>query len=116
MKIIISRTSIDDKKPCKEAKKGLFPCWDTRSCSEEYFNNSFTESWRSRGKNHTKVGKYITRQLEDIEKWYIEIETLDDLIKLQKKYGDLIIKSYLFDKYKGKDNILEIEIYDDYRE
>lgn len=115
MKIIISRTSINnDKKPCKEAKKGLFPYWHTITCSEEYFNNSCTESWRSKGKNHTKVGKYITRQLEDIEKWYIEIETLDDLIKLQKKYGDLIIKSY--SKGGKKDNILEIEIYDDYRE
>ena len=42
--------------------------------------------------------------------WFIEIETLEDLLKLKEKYGDLIIQDY----YDGQ--ILTIVIYDDYVE
>lgn len=44
------------------------------------------------------------------KKWMIEIITLDQLISLCKKYGNLIIKE------NSQYDCMEIEIYDDYRE
>ncbi len=119
MKIIISRTSdmYGREKPCEEARMGMFPYWSSRACSEEYFDENFSNSeglWRSKGKNHTTVGSHITRQEDDRELWYVDIESFDDLYKLQDKEGELIIKTY---KYGGpNDKLLEIEIYDTYRE
>lgn len=42
----------------------------------------------------------------------IEIDSLSELIDLKTKYGDLIIQENIV----GNDSLLEIEIYDDYRE
>ena len=41
----------------------------------------------------------------------IEINSLEELMELQKDYGDIIIKDYFYNK-----NLKEIEIYDTYRE
>lgn len=46
-----------------------------------------------------------------IDLWQIEIKTLDDLLQLYNKYGDLIIQESM--TVPGK---MEIEIYDSYRE
>ena len=42
------------------------------------------------------------------EDWYVDIETLADLLALQEKYGPLIVTQY--------DAVPHIEIYDDWRE
>lgn len=42
--------------------------------------------------------------------FYIEIDTLEDLVNLSRRYGDLIVIG------GGGENSPEIEIYDDYRE
>jgi hypothetical protein len=113
---VITKTSAyGDEKPCEEAKKRIFERWHTRTCSEDEFNEKFSDReglWRSKGKNHTitKDG-YITRQEDDEEAWSIEINTLDDLQKLIDKYGSLII----FDQHHAL-NVPYIEIYDSYRE
>lgn len=44
------------------------------------------------------------------EGWFIEIETIEELLKLKEKYGDLIIQDY------GTIEIPTIVIYDDYVE
>lgn len=98
-----------DKKPCKEAFRHKIPNWVIRTCSEEEYNKRFAKNegglWRARGTNHqtTKEG-YIKRQDGMKECWGININSIDQLIELSKKYGELI-----FDED-------EIEIYDDYRE
>lgn len=43
--------------------------------------------------------------------WFVEINTLEELIKFYEEYGDIIIKDCLWNK-----SYTEIEIYDDYRE
>lgn len=42
--------------------------------------------------------------------WLIELNTLDELMELNKKYGDIIIEDYWYAEGKA------IEIYDGYRE
>ena len=52
---------------------------------------------------------------ESLEKnngWFIEINSIGDLIELINKYGDLIMAKDDYNKSKG----YTIEIYDDYRE
>lgn len=119
MKFKISRTSSWNDKPCVEAKKMQFERWHTRTCSEDEYNRKFSANegkWMSRGKNHFITEKgYVCRQEEDTSDWGIEINSLDDLLKLQKKYGNLIIQEYYSSNPKSI-NQLEIEIYDDYRE
>jgi hypothetical protein len=44
--------------------------------------------------------------------WAIEIESLDDLLALAEKEGEIIVKA----PSKYTDDLPEIEIYDDYRE
>lgn len=116
MNFVITRTAEHgDIKPCKEAFKSKIKYWHTRTCNEKEFNDKFSDReglWKSKGKNHkvTKDG-YITRQEEDRETWMVEINSLEELLKFQKKYGELVLShSYLDDKTNS------IEIYNDYRE
>lgn len=43
--------------------------------------------------------------------WFVEINTLEELIKFYEENGDIIIKDCFWNK-----SYTEIEIYDDYRE
>lgn len=49
------------------------------------------------------------------KKVYIKIETLEDLIKFKNEYGKIIIKSH-WNRFEGKEDGDEIEIYNDLRE
>ena len=86
MKFKVRRTSEwdVDVQPCKEAHQETFVSIDLR-------------------------GK-IARDFDAIG-WFIEINTLEELLKFREKYGDLVLtKHYL------NPEIVEVEIYDDYRE
>lgn len=113
---IIKRTSTyDETQPCEEAIQRTFEYWHTRTCSEDEFNEKFSQregAWRSKGKNHTITDQgYITRQENDVMKWSIEINTLDELHSFISKYGQIII-----DNSDWSAKAPCIEIYDDYRE
>lgn len=48
--------------------------------------------------------------------WFIELNTLEDLLNLKEEIGEnIIISDYLF-RYNNIDVEYSIEIYDDYRE
>lgn len=116
MVFVVERTSLwGDEKPCDEAYRKKFKCWQTRTCSEEEFNNRFSEReglWRSKGKNHTVTDKgYITRQIEDQEAWAIKFNNLNELMEFVVKHGQVIISEEDFSVKAPS-----IEIYDDYRE
>lgn len=121
MEFIISRTSIwNDNKPCEEAYKKEYIREDERGfANPEEYKEKLHEDWFSEGFNHRLItntkGNYVNathiiRDFKD-EGWFIKINTLEDLLKLEEKYGELIIKTF----YENK-NYKEIEIYDDYRE
>ncbi len=116
MKFIVHRTSdwLEKNAPCKGAKLDEYIYIDRRTVKtlkdarkywwgEEYLNN---------GTNHREEYGMIARDLKPVKKWTIEIYSLEDLLKLQKKEGNLIIHD--IDDLKGIE--LGIEIYDDYRE
>jgi hypothetical protein len=112
MKYTIRRTSAYSGKPCEEAKKELVHSWQLRTCSEDEYNRKWAPSeglWRSKGKNHAIYSDGIQRQVEDREAWVIEINSLEDINKLAKKYGELIISENYITQLPN------IEIYDDYR-
>lgn len=59
----------------------------------------------------TKTQEYDEWLEKYIDKYFIEINSLEELMEFQKGYGKIIIMD---NRYGGK--MKEIEIYDDYRE
>lgn len=112
MKFKISRTSTYCNQPCIEAVKEKCISIDERTVnSPDKLNFKYDrENWFTEGTNHRIEDGHIKRDIED-EDWFIEVNTLEDLIEFQEKYGDIIIQ-----KSWDNDTIKEIEIYDDYRE
>ena len=112
MKMRITRTSLswsDEKNPpIEEAIRGKYIYVDERTCddpSKIHHYKGDTKWWYEEGKNHRVENGHIKRDIER-EGWLIVINSLEQLVDLSKKYGELIINA--------DEN--EIEIYDDYRE
>lgn len=57
-----------------------------------------------------KVKRYLRWIDKYVDKLFIEINSLEELMEFQKDYGDIVITDELDGEMK------EIEIYDDYRE
>ena len=100
-----------NEKPCEEAVMIELPNWQTRTCSEEEYNERFSKNegwlWREKGTNHqTTEEGYIKRMDGMRDCWVIDVGSIDKLVELSKKYGELIIDG----------DEMEIEIYDGYRE
>ena len=121
MEFKITRTSLwSEDKPCNEAYIKKIIRIDERGFSsfEEHDEKLPRDTkWLEEGFNHKIVSankrcthNHIYREFND-EIWAIKIDTLEDLLKLTDKYGDLVITT----AYENN-NIYEIEIYDDYRE
>lgn len=118
MRFTITRTGAWYKKPIKEAYRISIPCWDERTCTEVYYDKHIArdgKAWRNHGKNHKKTngGKWIARQMDDQKAWAIDISSLDDLIKLYEKYGDIILGK---ESSTNEEKIYQLEVYDSYRE
>ena len=121
MEFEITRTSIwGDEKPCKEAYKKQIIRIDERGFEtfEEHNERlSRDKKWTEEGFNHKIISpnnnfdhQHIYREFND-EIWCIKINSLEELLRLQDKYGKIILGTC----YKN-DNIRSLEIYDDWRE
>lgn len=121
MEFEISRTSMwNDKKPCEEAYKKQIIRIDERGFEtfEEHDERlPKDKKWLEEGFNHKIISannkcdhQHIYREFND-EIWCIKINSLEELLKLQDKYGDIVLSTCF-----KNDNIRELEIYDDYRE
>lgn len=120
MKYKVSRTSgscMDEKQPCEEAFQEPYTYIEVRAVkSFEEFDKLFAEDegkWMSEGKNHcvNKEG-YIQREYHNYDNgWFIEVNSLEDLMNFNEKYGDIILR-----KCWDNENINEIEIYDSIRD
>lgn len=111
MKFLVSRTSIwdDEKSPYEKAYKDKYIRVDTRTVDDPK-KLKIKEDWYSEGENHRVENGYIKRDFESTA-WFVDISTLEDLIKLKNEVGDLVIQS----SFQNED-LTEIEIYDGYRE
>ncbi len=115
MQFEISRTSETwGKTPCEEARQITTFRVDERTKDAPEKINAYqgqsTDWWYKEGRNHRVERGHIKRDIE-CRTWVIDIETLDDLWSLYKKYGELIIRSS-----RLNNGMNTIEIYDDYRE
>ncbi len=125
MKFCIRRTSDGYEaggRPCEGAVKDRAPRYDVRTCSEAEFNRRGLGDtwhgphvdWRDRGTEHAKVrGGGIKRRIEDQDAWSIEIATLDDLVTLAEREGELVVGRL---ENRLNEGPWAIEIYDAYRE
>lgn len=119
MKFIITRTSDygDDNSPCEEAKRSQVVKVETRTLrTPEEFDKKFAAregTWLSIGTNH-RIGRdgYICRDREMMNVWTIEVNSIEELIELSRKYGEIIVA----DHYWSNDEYPTLEIYDAYRE
>ena len=118
MKAIVERTSNwgCEEKPIDEAVlvNRTLHYQDRRNVSSmkeaktKFWYNEFISS----GTNHREENGYIVIDCEREESvWEVEIESLNDIIGIFKKYGDIIIMERTYSEYDFK-----IEIYDTYRE
>jgi len=82
----------------------------------EEFDARFSKSegkWLEVGTNHRHDARgYITRDREQMQMWGIEIDTIEDLLNLMKlAKQEIVIHSCMWNN-----DVLEIEIYDTWRE
>jgi hypothetical protein len=112
MKFMVSRTSNWDleEQPCEEAVKETYTSTDTRIVDDPSKLNYGSDEWYTKGTNHRVENGMIKRDFPDFEAWFIEIDSLDELLQFFRKYERLVIQEHY-----GSD-FIKIEIYDDYRE
>lgn len=114
----VTRTSLwGDTKPLNNCIPIKLKNVDIRTLrSPEEFDERLAKyegKWLNVGTNHRINQKgYITRDMGFVEKWGIEINSLEELMTLKDMVGhDLVLTTSHIDKETP-----EIEIYDDYRE
>ncbi|MFN4219731.1 MAG: hypothetical protein ACK4GJ_02270 [bacterium] len=97
MKFIVSRTKVplwSKEKPCEEAVEEMLTPLDYRMVPsiEEAKKKIWFKEWWEGGVNHREEGGMIVCEKKQKEKnWVIEIKDLEDLIKFQEKYGEIMI-------------------------
>lgn len=113
MIFVVSRTShYGDRQPCEEAYKSKLKDVDMRSVdSPEKLKCMNKDEWFSSGTNHRVINGHIARDLGEVDEWFVEFNSLEDLVAFKRKYGEIILTTSCTDC-----NHIEIEIYDTYRE
>ena len=119
MKFIIKRTSgRGNSSPCVEAKEEQVVETETRTFrTPEEFDKRFAAregAWLSVGTNH-RIGRdgYICRDRDMMNVWTIEVNSIEELVALSRKYGEIIVADHYL---SSNDEYPTLEIYDDYRE
>lgn len=114
----VTRTSMwDDDKPWETCIPIKITDVETRAClTPEEFDRKFGEckgKWLENGTNHRVNERgYITRDVGFIDRWGIELNSLEELMKFKEDVGEELVLGVSYDDYKTP----TIEIYDDYRE
>lgn len=116
MKFIINRTSHrdDSTSPCEGAAPECIPDYDYRTCDMEHIRaQPWGARWFAVGADHHDIEGGCVRYLGMRRVWTLEVSTLDELLKLAQREGQIIISP----ANQPRDAVtFEIEIYDDYRE
>ena len=122
MEFMISRTSLygaDDRAPHERAYKKAYIRVDERTTDDpEKIPHEGGGRWYKSGRNHRVENGHIMRDYDD-EAWFIEIKDLDDLIQFTKTLGGGTLggtKEIVFGESYWNNRMIQIEIYDDYRE
>lgn len=115
MKFLLTRTStgVEESKPHEKAYLDTYIRVDTRSVDDpsKCHYDFDRETWYTEGTNHRVENGFIMRDIKECA-WYINFNTLEELIELKKEVGtELILSDSIYEE-----NVFSIEIYDDYRE
>lgn len=120
MEFMVSRTSLcgSDEKPCEEAVKKPYIEIEERTVDDPVKIGIYggdakkaNSDWYGYGSNHRVEDGHIKRDFP-AEGWFITINSLEELMAFQEKYGNLVLQK----SYNNPSSIPEIEIYDSYRE
>ena len=113
----VTRTSVWEEKPWDNCIPIQLTRVETRTLhTPEEFDMRFGKregKWLEKGTNHRINARgYITRDMELVDKWGIEINSLEELMDFQEAVGaELVLNTSWIDNETPC-----IEIYDDYRE
>jgi|SRR5208283_19044 len=97
MFFVISGTRVsltESKSPCGEAKEYEVTPLDYRDVKtlEEAKGKIWYKDWIADGKNHREEnGTIVCDKKEKTKQWVVELNSLDELLAFQSKYGDIII-------------------------
>jgi hypothetical protein len=112
MKFIVTRrvSSIgDEEKPCDEAKRQALTPLDYREVEtlEEAKKKVWFKEWYESGTNHREEGgRVVCEKKEKEQRWVVEINSLEELMDFQSKYGDIIVRNSFPYKEVKKEIIL----------
>lgn len=112
MKFAVSRTSAwgDENAPCEEAYRAPYVRVDERTTDNPKVLPGGSADWFGKGRNHRVENGHLMRDFE-AEGWFVDLADYDALIAFIRKYGDVVISVWSYNH-----DLMEIEIYDDYRE
>jgi len=95
MKFIVGRSDFRKGKPCEGASRAKLTSMDYRTMPlDQVKEKEWGEKWLKEGANHREVmvgGEvWSVREIKE-SVWLIVIRDLDELLKFQEKYGEIII-------------------------
>ncbi len=97
MKFIISTKKVpltQSKRPCNEANEIALTPLDIRDVKtlEEAKSKIWYKSWIEGGSNHREEnGMVVSDKKAKVDQWVVDLNTLEDLLAFQGKYGDVVI-------------------------
>jgi hypothetical protein len=113
MKFIISTKTVSlthSKKPCNEAKEVALTPLDFRDVKtlDEAKTKIWYKSWIEGGENHREEnGMVVSDKKKKESQWVVDINTLEELLAFQGKYGDLVISDSSPYKEANKEIIIQ---------
>ncbi len=102
----------ETKSPCNEAKEYELTPLDYRDVKtlEEAKGKIWYKSWIASGENHRiENGIVVCDKKTKVKQWVIEIDSLEQLLSFQSKYGDIIISDSSPYKEADKEIIMQGE-------
>jgi GTP:adenosylcobinamide-phosphate guanylyltransferase len=97
MKFIVSRTTVSlrkSRKPCDEATEADLTPLDYRTVKtlDDAKKKVWYKDWLEGGLNHREEAGMVVCDSKIKEKqWVVDIDSLEDLIAFQEKYGEILI-------------------------
>lgn len=98
MKFIVSRSTVsfrESKSPCEGAKEEELTPLDFRTVKtiEEAQKKVWYKEWLDGGVNHREEdGMVVCDKKEKVKEWVVDIGSLEELIDLQGKYGEILLR------------------------
>jgi hypothetical protein len=97
MKFIISTKMVsltESKKPCDEAEEKALTPLDYRDVKtiDEAKGKIWYKKWIEDGENHREEnGMIVCDKKTKVNQWVVDLNSLEDFLAFQSKYGDIVI-------------------------